>query len=411
MFRFIHTADLHLDSPLRAWAGAPLERLTRASRDALRALIDLALEQDVAFVLIAGDLWDSAWRDYATCLFLCRQLARLKEKTIPVFVIRGNHDAHVQGPYGRSLPDPVIEFSAERPQTHLLDRFGVAVHGQSFSRTAVSENLARGYPDALPGYFNIGLLHSSLDGREGHAPYAPCQLGDLRALGYDYWALGHIHQREVLSQEPWILYPGNIQGRHIRESGDKGCALVEVRDGRVSGVDFPSLASLRWESVELCLKGEGFDSVLSSSLDALEQLADTIPLMLRFDVVGWGEEAPQILADQDAWDYRLREQVAQRFGDRVWVEKVKWKLKQAEQHLFDEGPLEELDLLLKDLEADPVALEELFHPFAKLRSKTRQAFRDNEEELWEDTEQRLSLVQEARALLQGRLMAGGSNVH
>lgn len=149
---------------------------------------------------------------------------------IPVCIIAGNHDAASRMTRTLRLPDNVHLFPTDRTHTILLEGPGIAVHGQGFSAPAVKKNLAERYPDALPGYFNIGMLHTCATGREGHEPYAPCRLDDLIARGYHYWALGHVHQRETLCEDPPVIFPGNLQGRHIRETGPKGCMIVSAAD-------------------------------------------------------------------------------------------------------------------------------------------------------------------------------------
>ncbi|MCP5049968.1 MAG: DNA repair exonuclease, partial [bacterium] len=230
----MHTADIHLDSPLHrleAYEGAPVEEVRQASRRAFENLIDFAVGESVDFVLIAGDLFDGDWKDYNTGLYFIRQVHRLKQADIYVFIISGNHDA--AGRMTRVLPylENVGVFSHKKPETKTLDTLKVAIHGQSFSTSAVTDNMALAYPDPVPGYFNIGLLHTSLNGREGHENYAPCTVEDLKNRGYDYWALGHVHQSEIVSSDPFIVFPGCIQGRHIRETGDKGGVLVTVESG------------------------------------------------------------------------------------------------------------------------------------------------------------------------------------
>src|SRR3546814_2452354 len=133
-----------------------------------------------------------------------------------------------------------------RPDTHHLPELSVAVHGQSFSTPAVTENLVLAYPPAEQHVFNIGILHTALAGRQGHADYAPCSVEDLRSRGYDYWALGHVHEFEVVSTEPYVVFPGNVQGRTIRETGAKGAVLVAVADGDVTSVERIELDVIRW---------------------------------------------------------------------------------------------------------------------------------------------------------------------
>jgi hypothetical protein len=127
-----------------------------------------------------------------------------------------------------------------------LDNCSVAIHGRSFGTQHVDKNIAVEFGAAEKGMFNIGLLHTSLDGREGHAPYAPCKIDDLKSRGYQYWALGHVHRQEFVSEEPHIVFPGCIQGRHIRETGPKGCVLVTVEDVTVTGIEKCPLDVLRW---------------------------------------------------------------------------------------------------------------------------------------------------------------------
>ncbi len=143
------------------------------------------------------------------------------------------------------------EFDSRGPSTYLLDDLGVAIHGQSFPDRAVTENLAAAYPPPKAGWFNIGLLHTSADGRYGHDTYAPCSLEDLTGKGYDYWALGHVHQRRVLAEDPWVVFPGNLQGRHVNEPGEKGFTLVTVEGGRVRELVHCPADDLQWVDLRI----------------------------------------------------------------------------------------------------------------------------------------------------------------
>src|SRR5262245_22532176 len=204
--KFVHAADLHLDSPLRGlvrYDGAPVERMRAATRHALVNLVDLCLAEDAAFLLLAGDLFDGDWRDYGTGLFFLSEMARLRPAGIHVYLVRGNHDAASHVTRYLKLPEHVHELSWRRPETLVLEDRGVAIHGQSFATRAVTEDLATHYPDAIRDLLNVGLLHTCADGREGHERYAPCSVETLRNKGYDYWALGHVHAREVLARDPW----------------------------------------------------------------------------------------------------------------------------------------------------------------------------------------------------------------
>jgi DNA repair exonuclease SbcCD nuclease subunit len=201
MFSFIHAADVHLDSPLQGlsrYDEAPADAIRGATRRAFERLVDLAVEEHVAFVLLAGDLLDGEWRDHQTGIFLNKQFGILERNNIRVFVVAGNHDANSRISKALQPPKNVRYMSTKRPESTLLDDLGVVVHGQGFKTQKTEDNLAREFSKAEPGKFNIGLLHTSLNGREGHDTYAPCSLDDLKSKGYDYWALGHVHEREVV---------------------------------------------------------------------------------------------------------------------------------------------------------------------------------------------------------------------
>jgi exonuclease SbcD len=267
--RFIHASDLHIDSPLRGldrYEGAPVDRLRIATRGALERLADKAIGEHVDFVLLAGDIYDRDWQDFHTGLFFREQMVRLDRAGIRVFIVQGNHDA--QGVITRqlTLPSNVTVFSSRTAQTERIDELSVAVHGRSFPARAVDEDLVPSYPEPIPGYFNIGMLHTSLNGRVGHDSYAPTDVATLSAKGYDYWALGHVHAREVVCETPRIIFPGNLQGRKASETGPKGCELVTVEGGRVES-DFIALDVVRW-------------SQLTVPLDAVERL-DGLSKMFR----------------------------------------------------------------------------------------------------------------------------------
>ena len=253
--KFIHAADIHLDSPLAGLMrrdDVPGHVTHDATRRAFTNLIDLAITENVAFVLIAGDLYDSNWRDFNTGLFFAREMRRLDR---PCILIRGNHDASAVLTRHLHPPPNVTVLSARKVETCVLEAHGVAIHGQSFPSRAVTEDLSAAYPPPRAGLFNIGLLHTSAEDPGEHETYAPCRVESLAVKGYDYWALGHIHARRTLHERPWIVFPGNIQGRHVRESGAKGCALVEVRHGRVESVEHRATDVLRWAQIAVDLDG------------------------------------------------------------------------------------------------------------------------------------------------------------
>lgn len=328
-FKFLHAADIHLDSPLHGlsrYEGLPVDEIRSATRAAFDNLVQFAIDEAVDFVVIAGDLFDGDWRDMGTGLYFAKAMGRLDQAGIPAFLLAGNHDA--ASVISRTVPWPpnVHLFGSRRPQTHRLAHLSVAVHGQSFSTPAVTENLVLAYPLAEPHVFNIGMLHTALAGREGHADYAPCSVEDLRSRGYDYWALGHVHEFEFVSDEPYVVFPGNVQGRTIRETGAKGAVLVDVADGEVALVERVELDVLRWARLDVNCAGAGMDDaedLLRSALVGLHGTnASGRPLIVRVTLVGETAEAGA-LRDRAA---TLRDDVraiATSISPDLFVEKVR----------------------------------------------------------------------------------------
>ena len=331
MFRFIHTADLHLDSPLRGLAARDdtgAETLLGASRRAFDSLIDLAITEAFDFVVISGDIYDRDWKGYETGLFFKRGMSRLNAAGIPVYLISGNHDAASVITRKLTLPENVHVFSSINPQTLEPESWPVAIHGMSFPNRAVAENLVPRYPDPVTGRFNLGLLHTSLIGYEGHDPYAPCTVADLIGKGYGYWALGHIHQPQVVNEDPWIVYPGNLQGRHIRECGARGCRLVTVDDSlAVSDCTWHSLDVARW--AELSVNLAGVDSIEAAMPrlrlamgEAVEKAEDRL-LALRIILSGVTSLHGALCSHPDRIEAEVQS-IAEDFGEGVvWIERVK----------------------------------------------------------------------------------------
>jgi DNA repair exonuclease SbcCD nuclease subunit len=275
-FRFVHAADLHLDTPFEGIRGVAPEvgrALREASLDAFDALVELCLEQEAAFLLIAGDVYDGAERGLRAQLRFRAGLERLAAAGVRVFVVHGNHDPSEEGWSAiREWPEGVTVFGPERVAGVPLVRAGerlATVYGISYGRRDVHENLSLAFPRdgrARQGEdgLRVGLLHCNAGGNTDHAPYAACSLSDLVAADIDYWALGHVHGRRILAGDagadaggPWVVYPGNLQGRspHPAEQGAKGAYVVEAetRDGaaRVREVRFHAVDRVRFLSVAL----------------------------------------------------------------------------------------------------------------------------------------------------------------
>ena len=387
--KFLHAADVHLDSPLRGlerYEGAPVEEIRGATRQAFANLVDLAIEEEVAFVLLAGDLYDGDWKDYNTGLFFTRQMGRLQEADIRAFVIAGNHDAASQITKVLRPPENVHVFSTAAPETVSLQGLGVAIHGQGFRTRSVTQDLSQAYPLADPHCFNLGLLHTSLDGRPGHDAYAPCTVEGLRSRGYQYWARGHVHRREVVAEDPWIVFPGNLQGRHARETGSKGATLVVVEDHQVKSVVHRALDVVRWEACSADLAAtrsldEVYDRV-QESLAAVAGEAEGRLLAVRLQLDGACASSTKLRARRDQVVAECRA-IASTLGEGVlWVEKVVIGTRSTESEaamLARDDAFGGLLRAVHDLELDQDRLARLGEEVADLTAKLPLELRSGEE--------------------------------
>lgn len=420
MFTFIHAADLHLDSPmqkLEQYEGAPVAALRGATRRALENLVALAESLPADFIVFAGDIFDRDWKDYNTGLFFVQQMARLKAAGIPVFAIVGNHDAASR--MSRSLPYPenVRVLSTTAPETIRLDDFPVAIHGQGYDSPKVTQALVRSYPRRVEGRFNIGLLHTSADGRPGYDPYAPCSLDDMLSRGYDYWALGHIHDREILHENPHVIFPGNIQGRHVKEAGAHGCMVVRVDDASRADAEFHALDVFRWTGLSVDVSGAADgEAALDRAMDAVESAleeAEGRPLAARVALTGPCPAHEALVAESEHWTSRLRAAMLDAAGDRVWLEKIRFRTTPVRERSLPDGPLREVMAVLDELKADPEAVKELGNEIfsdlarklpAELRNGTPAPNPENPDWLKE-------ILEASRPLLLHRLRGGsGSGV-
>lgn len=327
VFRFLHAADLHLDSPLIGLAQKSRElasQIDHASRRAFDNLVSLAIEEGCRFVLLSGDLFDGQWRDYRTGLFFADRLRQLEEAGVDVYVILGNHDAESRFASRLELSRNVHLFSPRKAETVRVEGLDAAIHGRSFPHREVTENIALNYPPPEPDCFNVGLLHTACSGRDGHASYAPCSLDQLVNHGYDYWALGHVHAREVLSEYPHVVYSGNLQGRNSRETGPKGASLVMVQDGRVAGCEHRVLDAVRWSTATVPVgSSDDTTTVLESTRKHVEHeldAADGRPLVLRLRFTGVTSLHNELVASSTQLREEL-ETMAATISDEAWIEK------------------------------------------------------------------------------------------
>ena len=418
MYKFIHAADVHLDSPLRGlskYESAPAESIRNACRKAFENLVDLAVEEKVAFVLLAGDLYDGEWKDYSTGIFLSRQIGRLGKNDIPVFAVAGNHDAANLMTKALDVPANMKILSSRKAETIRLDNCSVVIHGRSFGTQHVDKNITVEFGAAEKGMFNIGLLHTSLDGREGHAPYAPCKIDDLRSKGYQYWALGHVHMQEFVSEEPHIVFPGCIQGRHIREIGPKGCVLVTVEDGTVSEIEKCPLDVLRWaySRVDLTDASDMTEVLERARMSISNEGASTEgrPLAMRVRFEGATAISNELAAYPERFEQRIKSLGAEIAGDELWIEKVEIATasKLDLNAVLAEGSA--FGQLLEGILATPSKPEEisgLEDVVAGVRQKIpSEAFGDDSLFNLDNPQTLERLVDEAKQMLAGRLLTAG----
>ena len=405
-FTFIHAADLHIDSPL---AGLSLkdktvaERFADAGRRAVEALVAETIASEAAFLIIAGDVFDGDWKDITTGLFFVRAISALHRAGIPVFIVKGNHDA--ESVMSRDLPYPetVQVFPSNKAATLALETHRVALHGRSFPHRLTGD-FVETYPARRDGWLNIGVLHTSLDGTRGHDGYAPCTVDDLKRFGYDYWALGHIHTAEIVHREPWIVFPGNLQGRSVRETGAKGAMRVTVEDGRIIDVTPLTLDGARWAHLQLDIVGVNNETDVIARIE--QALADTHaqsenrPLAVRVTLLGVTPLHNRLIARREALQDDIR---ASGFSiaEACWVEQLKIKTAPPPPAPTALSPTESLDIeeLLRDAASEPEFAEILAKLVKDIEDKLPKDLRDD----LRNSDLLTSLTDDARALLAGAL--------
>lgn len=273
---FIHAADLHLDSPMTGLKHLPpaiFQKLQESTFAAFTKIVDSAISLAVDFVILAGDLFDGEDRSIRAQTRFRKEMERLEECGIPVFAVHGNHD-HMEGSWVQmQMPDNVHIFSHEVEVVKHIAANGTSVHlyGFSYPKRHVAERMIDQYTRKDGADLHIGILHGHFEGSSEHDQYAPFRLNDLLEKGFDYWALGHIHKREILYQQPPVIYPGNIQGRNRKETGPKGCYIVEL-DESGAKTEFLDAAAVIWEEAQIdASNSESFQDIYNVCKNLLEE--------------------------------------------------------------------------------------------------------------------------------------------
>ncbi|MBO6690087.1 MAG: DNA repair exonuclease [Henriciella sp.] len=334
MFRFVHTADVHLDSPLKSLALRDpdlAELVGVATRTAFRRTVDLCLSEQVDAFIIAGDLYDGSLRSMKTARFFAEEMRRLTEADISAFIIRGNHDAESVITREMTLPEGVHVFSNTDKPIPMKDG-AVAIHGVSFKDVLAPESLLPKYQPGTPGVIDIGAMHTSLDGSPHHDVYAPCSTTDLAAHGYAYWALGHIHKRSVIRHnECTIVMPGIPQGRHINEDGLKSVSLVSVATNGACEIEERYVAPVRFERLELdASDAADWPALITAAVETFTPLHDATvdqDIILRITCRAGGSFGRTLQRDVELLEEELQS-AASRVG-RIYIEQVVCEIKES----------------------------------------------------------------------------------
>ena len=355
MIKILHTADVHLDSPLRSLALRDSElrdTIAAASRSAFSQLVDLAISEEVAAILIAGDLFDGKERSARTGAFLTSELERLGKAGIKVFYIRGNHDAENPITGTLDLPSHVHVFDARGGKEQLAD--DVWIHGVSFADRHAPDSLLPRFKAPVQGAVNIAMLHSSLGGAAGHDIYSPCSVADLAGMGFDYWALGHIHKRQVHSQAPWVVMPGIPQGRDIGESGPKSVTLLTIDQGVIEVTEVrTSIVEFAQTEVDVtdADSDEALRGTLKRHLTAMRSKISAPVGVIRLTMTGRPVRHWQFLRDRDIWFEQVKE-LARAAGD-LWLDKLLIDLLPPEADEDASGAADELATTMATIRGEP----------------------------------------------------------
>jgi DNA repair protein SbcD/Mre11 len=297
-FRFIHCSDLHIDSPFKGIASqvpALAERLRESTFLAFYNIVKLAIAEKVDAVLIAGDIFDGADRSLQAQLKFHRGLAELSEAGIPSYIVHGNHDPSSSWSHTLDWPKGTTVFAGNKVESFPITKKGETlawVYGISYPQREVNENLALKFKKDQKQGFAIGLLHGNVGQHPGHDNYAPCSLKDLISRGFDYWALGHIHDFKVLREDnPCIVYSGNTQARHLNEIGPKGCCLVKLDPNAPAQVRFITTDVVSYRSAKTDVSSaSSINDILRILQSQVEKFAKESPtqegLVIRLIMTG-----------------------------------------------------------------------------------------------------------------------------
>lgn len=410
--KFIHCADVHLDTPLQGLAqypGAPANEIRNATRRAFERVLSTAISERVDFVIVAGDLYDTGLKSFESALFFNKQMARLKDAGISVYLIYGNHDAASKLIKQIRPPSNVHVFRTSEAQTFQDDGLRLAIHGQSFATPEITDDLADKYPPPVPGFFNIGVLHTNLAGISEHPNYAPCSLETLKNKGYQYWALGHVHNRQVLCTDPYILYPGNIQGRHGKEQGEKSCQLVTVSDAGAISIETISTSVVPWFQADIdassCRTAEEVYEKLQLGLEAMLSQSRERVTAVRLRILGTTDAHTELSRDLEQVRHEAISIATECGKGLFWVERVEVSTSprlNRDELLKRDDPIGEVVRILASLRQDPAALAS-WSAVAELQKKLPDELANGPEAVKLDVAALSAAIDEAEGVLLSRL--------
>jgi DNA repair protein SbcD/Mre11 len=405
MFRFVHTADIHLDSPLKSLAIKETDAallVENATRQSFIRTIDLCIEEQVDALIIAGDVYDGELRSMKTAEFFTSEMRRLVNASIQVFMVKGNHDAESKVTRTLQLPDGVHVFST-RGDSVILEEKGIALHGVSFSNQKIPDSLLPSYPPPKAGYRNIGILHTSLAGSSLHDTYAPCSLQDLYDMGYDYWALGHIHKRAAYEEAACkVVMPGNPQGRHINESGKKSVTYVTIPDEGEIIIEERISSIVQFERLAIDISAantwQEFSSLCKQALRQAKQTAETPYIIVRVTLCGTSPMAAMLRRDGERTLAQLRDNAAE--VGSILIEQCDYDchVPMIETKSVSIDPVVELHKLMTQPEFhDDAIMTELRNQLQQLQAKLPHELRDN-------------FSSDNTGLIQGYIMTGAKDI-
>lgn len=366
-FSFIHAADLHLDTPFVGLTALPSvirEQLKDSTFAAYQRLIQLCLDKQVDFLVLSGDIYNSKERSLRAQLAFQQGLQRLSEAGISAYVIHGNHDP-LDGYRARlRWPENAHFFSGEKVEAVPFFKQGkevARIYGMSYATGQITDNLAANYVKEADSPYAIGILHTNVGGTVMHANYAPCSMEDLLISRMDYWALGHIHTRQVIKPDsPSIVYPGNIQGRSWKETGEKGCYYVEVNDEEQSKLTFYPLDLVRWYDLRIPLETPASEQELIDRLDeevgAIVMDAEGRSVIARFHIEAH-EQWNSVLSRQGLLEDLLH-RYRQEGNPFAWLQRISIEYHSSQE---EDPLLAEMRECLQELIQNPTSWDEFLH--------------------------------------------------